>query len=775
MSASSAAPSYLSATGGSDTLPGRDQRPALPRRLPAPPRDPDALEGQRRLRPRQQRRVLLVLRHGHQRVADRGGRARHPSRPGDRAVRRVALRLPRAARLSRDGAGGAAGGARRALERALRDRPVRRRRRRRAARGDRLVRPRLRRSRRAAVGRDPRADAFRTGAAAGRVSGPADGHIDGVSQQDRLVADRFRLIRRLGAGAMASVFLAEDCELGRRVAIKRLHPEASASEIAPRFRREMRVAASLSHPNVGTLYDAIEDDGDVLLIMELVDGPTLAQLMREGPIEPGEAVRILRAIASAVDHLHARGIIHRDVKPANILIDRAGEAKLTDLGIASAAEATGITTSGTVLGTPAYMAPELFDGERATAAADVYSIAAIAFEMLSGRRARGGGTPAVIAMRAATEPPPDLRELWPDAGPLADVLERGMARDPAQRPESATALVEAIEDALRERDLPPTEVRAAVGPPAPAPQGTAEVPVERRAARRPERDGAAAAPAASEPMPGARPRRERRAPAILLLGAAALALAAVAAVLIAGRGGSGSDRRSASTPSTSTSSDSTTKKKRSSGSSSTTTRSTAPSTGSTARSSTGSTAQSSTGSTAQSPAQSTGSPAPPAPAPRAPPRTPARAVLDRLARAVLDRLDRAVARAVDRLDGAAGLGRRRRAEHPCRRRPGVLRPRRRSPLRQRVVARGTEPPQPARRIRRVPEPVLYGALDRVLTGEHDPPQCERRDRRDRDDHDAHRPRRPLRRHGRHRAGLGRRLGRDACLRLLLTHAGQQAD
>jgi serine/threonine protein kinase len=432
-----------------------------------------------------------------------------------------------------------------------------------------------------------------------------------VSQQDRLVADRFRLIRRLGAGAMASVFLAEDCELGRRVAIKRLHPEASASEIAPRFRREMRVAASLSHPNVVTLYDAIEDDGDVLLIMELVDGPTLAQRMREGAIEPGEAVRILRAIAGAVDHLHARGIIHRDVKPANILIDGAGEAKLTDLGIASAAEATGITTSGTVLGTPAYMAPELFDGARATPAADVYSVAAIAFEMLSGRRARGGGTPAVIAMRAATEPAPDLRELWPDAGPLADVLERGMARDPAQRPASATALVDAIEDALDERDLPATEVvRAAGGPPAPAPQGTAEVEVERPAAGPIEGDGngsgdgsgdgdgdgdgsgAGTSAAAAEVAPGPRRRDERRAPTILLLGAAALALAAIAAVLIAGRGGSGADRRSASTPSKSTSSSSTTKKKSksSSGSSSTTTRSTAPSTGSTAQSSTGSTA-----------------------------------------------------------------------------------------------------------------------------------------------------------------------------------------
>jgi eukaryotic-like serine/threonine-protein kinase len=198
-----------------------------------------------------------------------------------------------------------------------------------------------------------------------------------VTDQDRLLADRFRLIRRLGSGAMASVFLAEDCELGRMVAIKRLHPESPA-EIAPRFRREMRVAASLSHPNIVTLYDAILDDEAVLLVMEYVDGPTLAQRMREGPLEPEAALGIVRSLAEAIDYLHARGVIHRDVKPANVLLDAGGRVKVTDLGIASAAEATGITTSGSVLGTPAYMAPELFEGERATAAADVYSIAAIA-------------------------------------------------------------------------------------------------------------------------------------------------------------------------------------------------------------------------------------------------------------------------------------------------------------------------------------------------------------------------------------------------------------
>jgi eukaryotic-like serine/threonine-protein kinase len=390
-----------------------------------------------------------------------------------------------------------------------------------------------------------------------------------VSTRDRLVADRFRMIRRLGAGAMASVFLAEDCELGRRVAIKRLHPE-TPDDIVPRFRREMRVAASLAHPNVVTLYDATTDDGAVLLIMEYVEGPTLAQRMADGPLETDDALAILRALADAVDYLHAQGVIHRDIKPANILLDREGRVKLTDLGIASAAQATGITTAGTVLGTPAYMAPELFEGERATPAADVYSIAAIAFEMLSGRRAREGGTPAVMAMRATSEPPPDLRELRPDAGPLADVLARGMALAPGDRPSTATALVDDIAARVRERDLPATEAMPAADlPPAPAPQRTAEVAVDRVPEPEPE-----AAPPPPPPRRPARDReregaaRERRSPALLLVGAVALAAAAIAAVLIAGAGGADDPGRSGASTERTTSSRST--------SSSGTTSSTAP-------------------------------------------------------------------------------------------------------------------------------------------------------------------------------------------------------
>ena len=353
-----------------------------------------------------------------------------------------------------------------------------------------------------------------------------------MSTDSRLVAGRFRLIRRLGAGAMASVFLAEDVELGRRVAIKRLHPDSGA-EVAPRFRREMRVAASLSHPNVVKVFDAIEHEGVVLLVMEYVDGPSLARRMGDGPLPPDAALAILRPLAAAVDHLHAQGVIHRDVKPANVMLDHEDRVKLTDLGIASAAQATGITTTGTILGTPAYMAPEMFDGDRATDAADVYSVAAIAFEMLTGRRAREGGTPAVVALRAATEPPPDVRDLWPDATALAAAITHGMARDPAERPASATALVDEIAAALDEDERAPVADAAEteVVPPAPAEPPRAEP---------------------ARPAPAPPPGRERRSPAVLVAAAAAaLAIAAIAAVILAG-GGSDPERRASSTPRAST-------------------------------------------------------------------------------------------------------------------------------------------------------------------------------------------------------------------------------
>jgi serine/threonine protein kinase len=279
---------------------------------------------------------------------------------------------------------------------------------------------------------------------------------------------------------MASVFLAEDRRLGRKVAIKRLHSE-SADETAHRFVREAKVGASLNHPNIVSVYDTVTDDEGVLIVMEYVEGETLRDAIAHGPLEPAAALKILRGVASAIDHAHENGVVHRDVKPANILIGPGGRAKLADLGIASAAERTHITRTGTVLGTAAYIAPERLDGGAGTPAVDVYALAAVAFEALSGRKAMEGSTPVEIASRIVSAPPPDLAGAWPGAPPeAAEVLRRGLAKDPRDRPATASALVDDLGRSLEpvlDRDTRPTaattpladEQRESRRPPSPPP------------------------------------------------------------------------------------------------------------------------------------------------------------------------------------------------------------------------------------------------------------------------------------------------------------------
>jgi eukaryotic-like serine/threonine-protein kinase len=263
-----------------------------------------------------------------------------------------------------------------------------------------------------------------------------------------LPAGRYRTIGRVGSGGMATVLLAEDERLGRQVAIKRLHAE-SPEDTARRFRREARLGASLNHPNLVAVYDIVTDDEGVLIVMEYVDGETLRDAIARGPVEPARAVEVLRGLAAALDHAHEEGIVHRDVKPANVLLGRDGRTKLADLGIATAVEGTRITMSGTVLGTAAYMAPEQLEGHKAGPAADIYSLAVVAWEMLSGRRAYEGRTPLEIATRKATDPPPSLADVWPEAPPAAvRLLARAMGPDPAARPATATALVDELARAL---------------------------------------------------------------------------------------------------------------------------------------------------------------------------------------------------------------------------------------------------------------------------------------------------------------------------------------
>ena len=265
-----------------------------------------------------------------------------------------------------------------------------------------------------------------------------------------VIADRYRVIDRLGHGGMATVFLAQDLVLSRQVAVKRLHT-AAAEASAERFRREAQLGAALNHPNIVAVYDTISGPDGVLIVMEYVPGQPLSALIASGAVEPREAIRILRAVADGLDYAHARGVVHRDVKPANILVRDDGGVKLSDLGVATAAHVSRITATHDVLGTLGYIAPERLDGEAGGPPADVYSLAAVAFEVLSGQRLHRGATPAEALGRSASEPPPDLREVWPHAPPRATaVLRRGLDPDPDRRPLSAGRLIDEL-DAVLER------------------------------------------------------------------------------------------------------------------------------------------------------------------------------------------------------------------------------------------------------------------------------------------------------------------------------------
>ena len=256
---------------------------------------------------------------------------------------------------------------------------------------------------------------------------------------------------------MASVLLCEDERLARQVAVKRLHAD-SPVDVEQRFTREAKLGASLNHPNLVSVFDTATDDEGVLIVMEYVEGEPLSRILRRGPLRPEEVASMVRDLGDALDHAHSQGVVHRDVKPGNVLIREDGVTKLADLGIATASDGTKITRSGTVLGTAAYMAPEQLDGRGAGPPADVYALAAIAFEALSGKRPREGRTPLEIAHRIATEGAPDLLDAWPSAPKAAaEALRRGMAQEPEDRPASAGEFGRELATAL---EAPPEDLTA---------------------------------------------------------------------------------------------------------------------------------------------------------------------------------------------------------------------------------------------------------------------------------------------------------------------------
>jgi serine/threonine protein kinase len=270
-----------------------------------------------------------------------------------------------------------------------------------------------------------------------------------VHAHGTLLAERYRVVRRLGSGGAATVLLCEDERLGRLVAVKRLHT-GSPDEMARRLHREARLGASLNHPNLVSVFDTDTYDEGVLIVMEYVEGETLGDALRRGPMPLKRALEVIRALASALDHAHAHGVVHRDVKPGNVLLGPDGVVKLADLGIGIAADNTRITRTGMALGTPSYMAPEQLEGDRPTPAVDIYALGAVSFELLSGRKAHEGSSPVEVARRVTAQSPPDLRDAWPDAPrAAAQAIKRAMSKDPRGRQGSAGELADDLEVALK--------------------------------------------------------------------------------------------------------------------------------------------------------------------------------------------------------------------------------------------------------------------------------------------------------------------------------------
>ncbi len=248
---------------------------------------------------------------------------------------------------------------------------------------------------------------------------------------------------------MATVWVAEDTLLARKVAVKTLHPELSVDEsVRERFRNEAISAAGLAHPGIVTTYDTGEDDGTAYIVMELVEGPNLRVLLDErGPLAVPEALRIARGVAVALEVAHQAGIVHRDVKPANVLVPPEGPVKVTDFGIAKASGSGDLTGSGTIIGTARYLAPEQVRGEPADGRADVYAVGLLLHEMTAGSLPFHGDTEMQTALSRLSVAPDRLPAGTPAV--VASIVARCLALDPDDRWPSAHVLAGALDAAMR--------------------------------------------------------------------------------------------------------------------------------------------------------------------------------------------------------------------------------------------------------------------------------------------------------------------------------------
>jgi eukaryotic-like serine/threonine-protein kinase len=264
-----------------------------------------------------------------------------------------------------------------------------------------------------------------------------------------IVDDRYKIVSRLGSGGMADVFLAEDEQLGRKVALKLLYQRfAEDPGFVERFRREAQAAAGLQHPNVVSVYDRGSFDGTYYIAMEYLPGRSLKQLIRdEAPLDPVRAIDIAIQILKAARFAHRRGVIHRDLKPHNVIIDDADNAKVTDFGIARAG-ASDMTETGSIMGTAQYLSPEQAQGHAVSAGSDLYSIAVVLYEMVTGRVPFDADSAVSIALKHVSEAPPPPTIINPSVpAELEQVVMWGLNKNPVDRPANADQFINALEQA----------------------------------------------------------------------------------------------------------------------------------------------------------------------------------------------------------------------------------------------------------------------------------------------------------------------------------------
>lgn len=329
--------------------------------------------------------------------------------------------------------------------------------------------------------------------------------------QGMILNERYRLDQQVGEGGMAIVYTGQDLLLNRQVAVKILRAQyASDDGFLKRFEREGQLAAGMSHPNIVSVYDVGSDQGLHYIVMEHIRGPNLKELIRkQGPFSVDGAVFIIAQVASALDYAHQRSLVHRDIKPQNILVDRDGNAKVVDFGIAKGLQDANLTEAGTGMGTVHYVSPEQARGEQATPASDLYSTGIVLFEMLTRSLPFNADSPVGVAMQHVSAAPPRPSTINPSIPPQVEaIVLRAIAKNPAERYPTGAAL----ETALRHWDSPPPQHTQTIAPrppqPAPPAQATVAPPRVRTSQAPPRRT--AAPPARRRTPPPPPPSRAQR-------------------------------------------------------------------------------------------------------------------------------------------------------------------------------------------------------------------------------------------------------------------------